>query len=317
MKKKVKALIITLVVLISLTLVGLIGAGMYFYNVAVVPAHKSFFKTESVKPNSPLYAGTKWYQQVKKIKWTQESVGGHLNLVANYIPAEHKTNQTVVIAHGYMGSKEKMAPYAYIFHQLGYNVLTPDDRGQGQSQGNYVGYGWPDRLDYIKWIRQVIHHNGSDSKIVMFGISMGGATTMMVSGEKSVPTQVKAYIEDCGYTSVADEINYEAGQLYHMPAFPKWPLVPILSGITHLRAGYSMYEASSLNQVKKNHLPMLFIHGGKDKFVPTKMVYPLYEASKGPKQLLIVKNAPHAASYQTDPQLYVKTIQQFLKRYFK
>lgn len=317
LKKKTKILLATVITLIVLTVVGFVGAGMYFYNVAVVPSHKTFLSNDKVKKNSPLYAGTKWYYNVKKIHWTQKSATGNLKLVANYIPADKKTNKTVVIAHGYMGSKEKMAPYAYIFHQMGYNVLTPDDRGQGQSEGNYVGYGWPDRLDYIKWMKKVIKYQGPNTEIVMFGVSMGGATTMMVSGEKDVPHQVKAFIEDCGYTSVSDEINYEAGQLYHMPAFPRWPLVPILSGITHIRAGYSMYEASSLDQVKKNHRPMLFIHGANDKFVPTRMVYPLYKASKGPKQLLVVKNAAHAASYQTNPKLYVDTIKGFLNKYFK
>ena len=317
LKKKTKILLGTVITLIVLTVVGFVGAGMYFYNVAVVPSHKTFLSNDKVKKNSPLYPGTKWYYNVKKIHWTQKSATGNLKLVANYIPADKKTNKTVVIAHGYMGNKEKMAPYAYIFHQMGYNVLTPDDRGQGQSEGNYVGYGWPDRLDYIKWMKKVIKYQGPKTEIVMFGVSMGGATTMMVSGEKDVPHQVKAFVEDCGYTSVADEINYEAGQLYHMPAFPRWPLVPILSGITHIRAGYSMYEASSLDQVKKNHRPMLFIHGANDKFVPTRMVYPLYRASKGPKQLLIVKNAAHAASYQTNPKLYVDTIKEFLNKYFK
>ncbi|KOY76480.1 Family S9 peptidase [Apilactobacillus kunkeei] len=317
MKKKTKILLATVITLIVLTVVGFVGAGMYFYNVAVVPSHKTFLSNDKIKKNSPLYVGTKWYYNVKKIHWTQKSATGNLKLVANYIPADKKTNKTVVIAHGYMGSKEKMAPYAYIFHQMGYNVLTPDDRGQGQSEGNYVGYGWPDRLDYIKWMKKVIKYQGSKTEIVMFGVSMGGATTMMVSGEKDVPHQVKAFIEDCGYTSVSDEINYESGQLYHMPAFPRWPLVPILSGITHIRAGYSMYEASSLDQVMKNHRPMLFIHGANDKFVPTRMVYPLYKASKGPKQLLVVKNAAHAASYQTNPKLYVDTIKGFLNKYFK
>lgn len=230
LKKKTKILLATVITLIVLTVVGFVSAGMYFYNVAVVPSHKTFLSNDKIKKNSPLYAGTKWYYNVKKIHWTQKSATGNLKLVANYIPADKKTNKTVVIAHGYMGSKEKMAPYAYIFHQMGYNVLTPDDRGQGQSEGNYVGYGWPDRLDYIKWTKKVIKYQGPKTEIVMFGVSMGGATTMMVSGEKDVPHQVKAFIEDCGYTSVSDEINYEAGQLYHMPAFPRWPLVTILSG---------------------------------------------------------------------------------------
>ncbi|UQS84553.1 alpha/beta hydrolase [Apilactobacillus apisilvae] len=314
--KKIKLLLTTIGIFFFLICFGFLGAGLYFYHVAVVPGKKNFLSKQKISKSSPLYPGTEWYKNAKKYRWTQMSTTDHLKLVANYLPADKKTNKTVIVAHGYMGNKEQMAPYAYIFHKMGYNVLTPDTRGHGQSQGNYVGYGWPDRMDYIKWMRRVIEENGKDSEMVMFGVSMGGATTMMVSGEKSVPKQLKAYIEDCGYTSVADEINYEAKQLYHLSDFPRWPLVPIVSGITHLRAGYSMYKASALNQVKKNHKPILFIHGDNDNFVPTRMVHPLYEASRGPKQLLLVKKAAHASSYKTDPQLYVKTIKEFLSKYF-
>ncbi|GAY72145.1 hydrolases of the alpha/beta superfamily [Lentilactobacillus kosonis] len=137
-----------------------------------------------------------------------------------------------------------------MFHQLGYNVLLPDARGHGDSQGNYIGFGWPERLDYDKWIAQVIHRQGSDSQIVVFGVSMGGATTMMVSGTK-LPSQVKAFVEDCGYTSANDEIVYQAKQLYHLPAVPRFPLVDIVSSITQFKDGYNFKEASSLNQVKK------------------------------------------------------------------
>ncbi|WP_108982866.1 alpha/beta hydrolase [Apilactobacillus micheneri] len=314
--KKIKIFLTTLGIFFFLLCFGFLGAGLYFYHVAVVPGKKNFLKDKKISKSSPLYPGDQWYKSAKKYHWTQMSTTDHLKLVANYLPADKTTKKTVIIAHGYMGNKELMAPYAYIFHQMGYNVLTPDSRGHGQSQGNYVGYGWPDRMDYIKWMRRIIEENGKDSQLIMFGVSMGGATTMMVSGEKSVPSQLKAYIEDCGYTSASDEINHEAKQLYHLSDFPRWPLVPILSGITHIRAGYSLYTASALKQVKKNHKPMLFIHGSKDNFVPTRMVYPVYNATKGPKKLLLVKNAPHAASYQTNPELYVKTIKSFLDRYF-
>ncbi|MCK8624951.1 alpha/beta hydrolase [Apilactobacillus sp. M161] len=315
MNKKLKHWLIGILGLLVVLGGLLFGAGMYFYNVAVVPSQKSFISNKPVSKKSPLYPGEQWYKNdAKKILWKQQSVGGNLTLDANFLPAAHKTNKTVIVAHGFMGNKEKMAPYAYMFHKMGYNVLTPDTRGQGKSEGNYIGYGWPDRLDYIKWMHKVIDYTGKNSKLFMFGVSMGGATTMMVSGEK-VPTQLKGYIEDCGYTSITDELNYQAQQLYHLPAFPRWPLIPILSGITHVRAGYSMYDGSALKQVRKNHLPMMFIHGSNDTFVPTKMVYPLYRATRGPKELLIVKGAKHADAYQTNPKLYNQKVEQFINKY--
>lgn len=143
---------------------------------------------------------------------------------------------------------------------------------------------------------------------------MGGATAMMTSGEK-LPKQVKAIVEDCGYTNVKDEIEHEAQTLYHLPAVPRFPLVEILSGINKMKVGYYLGDASSIQQLKKNTRPILFIHGAKDNFVPTKMVYQNYHASRSPKQLWIVPGAGHAKSFATHPGQYRQHLQAFLQKY--
>lgn len=312
--KKHKKVWITIIAIIAVVGVIFTGAGMYFYNVAVVPGQKSFLsQKKKLKKTDSLYKQTKWYQDVKKQKWTMKSADDNLKLDANYIPAGN-SKKTVIILHGYMNNKDTMGPYAAMFHQLGYNTLLPDARGHGESQGNYVGYGWREKVDVRKWVNKVIQHNGKNSKIVIFGVSMGGATTMMTSGLK-LPSQVKAFVEDCGYTNAKTEIQHEAESLYHMPAFPKFPLVEILSGITRVRAGYFLGDASSVKQLAKNKRPMMFIHGNQDTFVPTEMVYENYKATKGPKELWIVKGAKHAKSFETNPQEYQKKISQFLNKY--
>jgi len=139
---------------------------------------------------------------------------------------------------------------------------------------------------------------------------------MMTSGLK-LPQQVKVFIEDCGYTSVKDEIEHEAGVLYNMPAFPRFPLVEILSGINRLKVGYFMGNASSVNQLHKNHRPMLFIHGSRDNFVPTRMVYPNYKATKGPKEIWVAPKAKHAKSFSKHPKEYKKRVATFLAKYIK
>jgi hypothetical protein len=167
---------------------GLLGAGLYFYQVAVVPGQKSFLsKKTPLRKSDPLYHQKLWYENANKQRWTIKSAGGSYRLVANYIPATHKSAKTVLIAHGFNGSKDDMGAYAYLFHQLGYNVLLRDARGHGQSQGNYIGYGWPDRLDDKKWIQQIIRKNGDQSKIVMFGVSMGGRHDD--DGQRPAPTE--------------------------------------------------------------------------------------------------------------------------------
>lgn len=312
MNKRLKHWLIGLAIVLGLAVVADIAGGLYFYNMTVARGKKSFISNSSaIKKNDPLKAEKTWYVNAKKVTWHETSATDNLKLVAHYVPAAKATKKTIVIAHGFGGSSDHMGAYAGLFHELGYNVLLPDDRGSGKSQGDYIGYGWPDRLDYIKWVKQVVAKNGQDSQVAVFGTSMGGATTMMVSGEKT-PRQLKAYIEDCGYTSVHDEIVYKAQQMYHLPEFP---LVPTVSAMNALKHGYTFKEASALKQVAKNHKPMLFIHGSKDSFVPTRMVYPLYRASKGPKQLLLVKGAAHAQSYAHAKSLYTDTVRNFLHRY--
>ena len=302
--------------IVGILLVVWLAAGLYFFKVGMVPGHKSFIagNSQTLRKSDSLYHQKKWFQDAHKQKWTMTSASKNYRLVADYLPAAQPTNKSVLICHGFMNNKEMMGAYAAMFHQLGYNVLLPDARAHGQSEGKYIGYGWPERFDERKWINRLIQKNGQDSQIVMFGVSMGGATTMMTSGIK-LPHQVKAFVEDCGYTSLADELDYEAGHLYHMPAVIAKPAEASLSLVNRVANGFFTGEASSVASLHRNHRPMLFIHGAKDNFVPTEMVYTNYKATRGPKQLWVVPKAEHAKSFQTTPQEYQKHVADFLQKY--
>ncbi len=82
----------------------------------------------------------------------------------------------------------------------------PDLRGHGQSEGNYIGMGWDERLDIVDLTKYIIN-NYANTEIVLFGVSIGVATVMTTSGEK-LPSNVKAIIEDCGYTSAWSQFAY-------------------------------------------------------------------------------------------------------------
>lgn len=303
---------------VGIIFLALVLASGYFFRVAMVPGHKDFINNNrQLKRSDPLYHQKKWFVHVHKHKWHLQSAnGGQYRLVADYIPAATRTNKSVIIDHGFMNNKESMGAYAYLFHHLGYNVLVPDARAQGQSQGKYIGYGYPERYDQRKWAYRLIKKNGTHSRIVLFGVSMGGATVMMTSGVH-LPPQVKAVIEDCGYSSLTAEIEHEAKDLYHLPAFPRFPLVQMLSGINRVANGFFLSQCSSVKALHHNHRPTLFIHGQADTFVPTKMVYQNYRASRGPKKLWVVPKAKHAKSFQTEPRTYQRHVQSFLKQYVK
>lgn len=303
-----------LIALALLVVVILIGAGMYFYNYAVVPSEKDFLAgdtpgtdVESDKPEE------KWFKdESNREYWDLTSEDG-LKLKAIYLPAEEKTDKNVIMAHGYMGTAETMASFAKMYHDWGYNVLVPDARGHGESEGDYIGFGWPERKDYVKWIDKLINENGKNAQITLYGISMGGATVMMTSGEQ-LPKNVKAIVEDCGYSTVNGELSYQLKDMFNLPSFP---LVPVTSSMTKIRAGYFFGEASSIAQLEKNKTPILFIHGDADKFVPFEMLAEVYDATDAPKEKFVVKGAEHAQAYNVDPKAYKDKVNSFLTEYVK
>ena len=222
-------------------------------------------------------------------------------------------NLWAILCHGYTSSAEKMAYQAEQFYNMGYSILIPDARGHGKSEGRYIGMGWHERVDMTKWIEKIIQYQ-SNAEIVLYGISMGGATVLMTSGE-ALPNNVKAIIEDCGYSSIKDEFSYVLNHYIKIPAFP---LLQITAIHTKIRTGFNfLTEGNAVNQVKKAKTPILFIHGKLDTFVPYSMFQKLYGAASTQKQSLIIPEAGHAESCIKEPELYWDTIFEFLKKYIR
>lgn len=296
--------------IVLILVIVLIAAGNYFYSYAVVPAKKDFLAEGSDKKSAELIAAEDWFNNKNnRTDWQLASTDG-LKLSAYYLPAEKEQHKTVIIAHGYMGQASDMPQYAKIYHDLGYNVLMPDARGHGRSEGDYIGFGWPERKDYLQWINRIVKQD-PQSEIVLHGVSMGAATVMMTSGEK-LPDNVKAFVEDCGYSSVNGELSYQLKQMFNLPSFP---LIPVTSMVTKVRAGYFFGEADTIKQLNKNTRPMLFIHGDKDDFVPYSMLDEVYQATKGPKEKYVVHGAKHAEALSSDPAMYQQKVTAFLKKY--
>ena len=234
-------------------------------------------------------------------------------LHAYYVAAPEATRATAVIVHGYTDNAIRMFMLAHLYnHELRYNVLLPDLHYSGLSDGDCFRMGWLDRLDVMRWM-DVADSIFGGTQMVVHGISMGAATTMMVSGEEQRPF-VRCFVEDCGYTSVWDEFEHELCGRFGLPAFPLLHVADWLCGVEH---GWTFREASAVEQVKKCRLPMLFIHGAADDFVPTWMVYELFEAKPQPKEIWVVPGAAHAVSYRDNRDQYVWRVRNFVSRHIK
>ncbi len=216
-----------------------------------------------------------------------------------------------IALHGYRGDHTGALRMAIPYYEAGYQVLTPDLRASGESDGDFVGMGWLDRKDVLRWIDWIIEQD-PEAEIVIHGISMGAATTMMTAGEDT-PDNVKAFVEDCGYTSVWDVFSSELQLRFGLPEFP---ILYTASGVAKLRAGYSFGEASALQQVEKCEKPMLFIHGTADDFIPYAMMDELYSAKPGDnKAELTAEGAGHGEAVYALGDAYWDTVFDFVEPY--
>ena len=221
----------------------------------------------------------------------------------------------IIIIHGYNNNCTSFLSQAKHFYDMGFNLLLVDLRGHGISEGKYIGMGWHDRLDIKQWINEIIDKD-QHAEIVLYGVSMGAATVMMTAGE-ILPKQVKLGIEDCGYTSAYEVFLLQLKNMLGFGHFLSKIIMYVSNIVTRLKTGSWVTEASSLRQLKKSNLPMLFIHGDSDTFITTEMVKHCYNAHNAYKEQVIVPDSIHAMNNFIEPDLYWNSVKAFIKKYIK
>ncbi len=291
-------------------------AGRYMAKFALQPTphgvddiERTRHKADSLMPGS-----TAWYDSLKtqgilKDTWTTSDEGHKLH--ACYVPAKDPENAkgTAIVVHGYTDNHLVFLYLVRMYRdEFNYNVLFPDLQYHGYSEGEEAQMGWKDRLDMLKWIN-IAHNIFQDDFMVLHGVSMGAATVMMTSGEP-MPDYVKCFVEDCGYSSVVAQFNNNRKQSF---GFIPPDVLQSASLVTKKKHGWGFWEASSVKQLAKCELPMLFIHGDADDFVPFSHMWENYNAkTKGYKEYYVCKGAVHANSFQKDPAEYKRRVKNFL-----
>ena len=224
--------------------------------------------------------------------------------------ADNGGKDWVILLHGYTRTRAKVYNYGRFYAGHSYSLLMPDMRGHGASGGDYVGMGVLDRKDVVCWA-EMIRARCPDARIVIHGVSMGAASAMTAAAEE-LPDNVRAVVEDCGYTSVPDIFGDVMRNFAHVPEFP---LLYTSSAAAKLFAGYFFGEVTPLDCVKRAIVPIMFIHGSGDGFVRPEMVYRLYEACTSEKSLLIAEGAAHGQAMYIDPEGYFAKVFEFVDRY--
>ena len=318
MRKAVRILL--LILLLAVLVVA--GASVYMLNYSLSPQVNKGRDTEGsyerlYRSYPHLQAWVDSLQHINALHHIYRYGADGLRLHALYVHAPDSTRRTAIIVHGYTDNAVHMLMIGYLYaHELGYNILLPDLHAHGESEGHDIRMGWKDRLEVLDWASKADSLFGGNTEMVVHGISMGAATTMMLSGELEHPVygHLKCFVEDCGYTSVWDEFEYELQEIFGLPSFPLLYSTDLLCRLLY---GWSFKQASSIEQVRKCSLPMLFIHGEADDYVPTRMVYPLYEAKPEPKALFTLPDVPHAVAYKTHPEAYTERVRSFVSKYIR
>lgn len=289
-------------ILTSLILLDLL-LGFFLMRQAIGRKSATDRKPFSVSGYEAIYQESLQWEGDREYETVSLTSSDGLSLHANYYPAANISHYYAILVHGYTGSRKEMLPYAVAYAERGYNLLIPDLRAHGESEGRYIGMGWLDRMDLIQWIDCILEWD-ADAEIVLHGVSMGAATVLMTTGE-DLPCQVKAIVADCAYTSAWDLFSRLLGGM-------DWPILNTANVLVRGLAGYDLHQASPLEQVQTAKVPILFIHGDADELIPVDMARQLFDACSAEKKLLIVENAAHAKSMYEATELYFKTVFDFI-----
>ncbi len=318
-KKSLKNFLIVLILITVVTII-LIFIGNYFFNFALVrndngvSASNRNIPTSTAESVQCIINNNHQIQNEKTNFFINSSNQKEISLISDdnlslqateFI--NNNSHKFAILVHGYTQDKKDVFDLASHYYENGYTVITPDLRAHGQSDGKYIGMGWLDKNDILKWISFVIKDD-SEAQIVLHGVSMGAATVMMTSGE-NLPQNVCAIIEDCGYTDVSAVFSSELYKRFKLPSFP---IINCASLVSKIRAGYDFSEASCINQVKKSTTPILFIHGTDDNFIPVDMCHQVYDAATCKKEKLIITGAGHTQCRFVEPDTYYSTVFNFI-----
>ena len=232
--------------------------------------------------------------------------GDGITLYGSYIPAEGEAVRTVLLAHGYHSSADKdFSGIMQFYHENGCNLLAIEERAHMRSGGTYITMGLRESEDVKRWCDLLNREYGAESMpLYLHGISMGAATVMMTQGE-DLPENVAGIIADCGFTSPYDIA------VAVMKTKMKGPVRPVVSWVNQISkrvAGIDLKEKSTVTILKKAEIPMLFVHGTLDDFVPVHMTIKSYQACAAPKKIMLVDGATHAMSWLADTERYKEAI---------
>lgn len=287
-----------------------IGAANYYYEYCLTPKGSAPDRAWAL-PRREIEAGRRWVNgHVRRQDVFIISDDG-LQLHGNYIKAAYPdAHRYAICVHGFYDDSTGTGIYAKRYYEEhGMTVLLPDLRGHGSSEGSYIGMGYRDSRDLLRWINFIVTQD-PQAVIILHGVSLGAAAVCMACAER-LPSQVKAVISDSAFTNASEMVTsiYNSSDRAFIPASF---MVPCIRALCLLRARYALGKANCVRALSHSQVPVLFIHGEEDDFAPASMMPKLYEAAAGRKDFLWIRGASHKQAVIRNPERYWKKVEKFL-----
>ncbi|EGT4143107.1 alpha/beta hydrolase [Clostridium perfringens] len=304
--------IIILIIIAIIVIVFFLATGLYIFKSTVTRELHDIEKSYTRYVENNLFDEA-LYNSASKEDITLKSFDG-LNLTSTLIMNENPTNKFIVLVHGvsicYVGSLK----YFDIFYKNGFNILIVNQRRHGKSEGKYSTYGFYEKYDVNMWIEYLKSRFGNDIILGLHGESMGAGTVM-----ETIPLNdsIKFVIEDCGYSNFHELIGFQITHAYKNRLVRKILRSSLIFAnfFMKTKAKFSMKKIVPIDIVSSTSLPIMFIHGKEDYFVPWYMAVDLYKAkTKGYKELYLVEGAKHAEALEVNKILYEKKIMTFIEK---
>lgn len=234
-----------------------------------------------------------------------------IELVGHWYPCD-APKRIVIAMHGWRSSwYGDFGLIADFLHENQCCVLFPEQRGQGNSGGEYMGFGVTERYDCLEWIRWITDNKSSELPIYLSGVSMGATTVLMAAGLE-LPSNVHGIVADCGFTSPEAIWKHITTNNLHLSYRLHRVMV---ESIYQRKSKDRSFENSTVDALRTATKPVLLIHGTDDHFVPVEMCYENYIACASPKRLLVVPGADHGMSYLVDKEGYETAVKSFWKEF--
>lgn len=262
---------------------------------------------ESAAYKEGLLRGKAYLAGVETESITAEGYDG-TRLFARYLPAE-KPRRIIIAMHGWRSAWWKdFGLIAKFWHEQNCSILFCDQRAQGNSEGSYMGFGLLERHDCARWV-ELMHEREPSLPIYLAGISMGGATVLMASS-LGIEDRVCGIIADCAFTSPHAIWKHVVESNFHV----SYGIIGrVACRICKRTIGYGSRDFSTVDAMKQNKIPVLFVHGESDHFVPMEMTRESYETCQAEKRLLTVPDADHAMSYFVGKKEYEAALLDFFR----